>query len=289
MMAEPWNDVSPWLMAALRQRQAVQPLGGRREGPASYVLSNYVPHALQQMLGLPTRALQTAGELQRSGEYDPAPIIETAGMMVGTPFTPRGALGSSAGRALPMDDASRTSRARQLGYADEPFYRGERGQPMEYPSSGHWSRDREYATGFARRGGNKEPREFRLNLEKTFKDYEDLTASQFSRLVNATDENLAKGLVDMIAPGKSVEWFTEFARRNPEFKVTQGASAQIRHITPAGFDALDSGRDVRKLTGEGIRLKDAAFDPAKADDRNILATMMGGGLLAPFVLDPNRD
>ena len=37
----------------------------------------------------------------------------------------------------------------------------------------------------------------------------------------------------------------------------------------AGFDALDSGRDVLKLDGFGIRHKDAVFDPAKVDQRNI--------------------
>jgi hypothetical protein len=33
--------------------------------------------------------------------------------------------------------------------------------------------------------------------------------------------------------------------------------------------AVDSGRDVRKLTGHGIRSKDAVFDPKAASDTNI--------------------
>ena len=41
----------------------------------------------------------------------------------------------------------------------------------------------------------------------------------------------------------------------------------------AGFDALDSGRDVRKLTGRGIRLNDAAFDPARRRSQNISASI----------------
>lgn len=48
------------------------------------------------MATLPQRAMQSADMFQRTGEYDPAPILETAGMMVGFPGTPRGALGSGA-------------------------------------------------------------------------------------------------------------------------------------------------------------------------------------------------
>ncbi len=36
---DPWN-MDPFTLAAMRQRQNVQPLGGRREGTASFLLSN---------------------------------------------------------------------------------------------------------------------------------------------------------------------------------------------------------------------------------------------------------
>ena len=96
-MADELRDLlDPFMAAAMRQRQSVQPFGGhRREGPASFVLSNYLPGALESLMGLPGRAMGAAGELQRGGEYDPGPAMETALGMVGMPGVPRGALGSS--------------------------------------------------------------------------------------------------------------------------------------------------------------------------------------------------
>jgi hypothetical protein len=46
---------------------------------------------------------------------------------------------------LAMDEASRMTRARKLGYADEPFYRGERSgeTPTEFSKGAHFSRDKD--------------------------------------------------------------------------------------------------------------------------------------------------
>jgi hypothetical protein len=61
----------------------------------------------------------------------------------------------------------------------------------------------------------------------------------------------------------------------------------------AGFDALDSGRDVRKLTGFGIRLKNAEFDPAKAHLPDITASVAAPAAagasysLVPLEQDPS--
>jgi hypothetical protein len=223
--------------------------------------------------------------------------------MLSATGAPAGALGS--GPVFPaypglsklsMDEASRMARAKELGYSETPFFRGEAtGKlPSEYPSGAHYSRNKDYAAGFARKGGQEEPREFRLDLRNTFNDKADLTAQQYNRLVAAADPKLAGNLVEMIAPGKSVDWFHEFAMRNPEFGVTSGGSAMVRHaieknaqdpvkvFTKAGFDALDSGRDVRTLTGFGQRLKEAAFDPAKADLRNIMAGFAAASLGYPL-------
>jgi hypothetical protein len=213
--------------------------------------------------------------------------------MLGATGAPAGALGS--GPVLPagsglgklsMDEASRMARAKELHYSETPFFRGEAtGRlPSEYPSGAHYARDKEYAQGFAQRGGQAEPREFRLNLTNTFKDYEDLTAAQYAKLVAASEPKLAFDLVDMIAPGKTADWFAEFAKHNPDTKVMDGTASFVRHTIEknaadpisvfrnAGYDALDSGRDVRKISAFGIRLKDAVFDPAKAHWPDIMAS-----------------
>jgi hypothetical protein len=223
--------------------------------------------------------------------------------MFGATGAPARALGSgpvlpaSSGLSkLSMDEASRMARAKQLGYSESPFFRGEAtgNLPSEYPNGAHYSRDQSYAAGFAQAGRKAEPREFRLNLRNIFNDKADLSAQQYSRLVAAADPTLAGNLVEMIAPGKGVDWFHEFARRNPDFAVTRGGSAMVRHAIEknaqdpmgvfrnAGFNALDSGRDVRTLTGFGQRLKDAAFDPAKADWQDITAAAAAAPLAYPL-------
>lgn len=71
---------------------------------------------------------------------------------------------------LPMDEASRMARAKAMGYSDDVFWRGEAtGKlPSKYQDRGFFSRDRDYAAGFAQKGGQPDPREFRLDLSKAF-------------------------------------------------------------------------------------------------------------------------
>jgi len=201
---------------------------------------------------------------------------------------------------------SSQERATQMGYADEPFYRGEAtgAKPSQYDTA-FFSRDPEYAKGFAQRGGEDAPREFRLNLTKTFSDQGALTAEKYGNIVKAaakSDPELAKNLAESIAPGKGVDWLIEFSRTNPDFVVAEpGAAAFVRHAIEtgssdpvsvfrrAGFDAIDSGRDVRKLTGEGIRLKGARFDPSKASSRDIMAGVAGASLLPAYLLTSHQD
>ena len=312
----PSIDDDPFTRAAARTRQSVQPPFGRQPGIATLLLQNLVPAAVQgvpaavqAIATLPQRAMKAAGDLHKTGEYDPGPAVETAMLMVGSPLTPAGALGSAARRPpprLPMDRASRMQRARELGYADEPFYRGERTGALsdEYPRGGYFSRDKSYADGFAQVGGRPEAREFRLDLRNALKDYQPVTAEQYGRVVaSAIKRNpmLAEKLVDHIAPGGSVEWFLDFAKAEPNFIVADsgahvrkivGTSSDPRELLKgAGFDALDSGRDVRKLTGQGIRLESAAFDPARRRSRNINRSIFGAGAVPLMLLDPdpNRD
>jgi hypothetical protein len=303
----PFADDDPFTRAALRTRQSVRPNGGRTEGPATYVLDNYAPHVLEGLATLPQRAFDAADRYTTTGELDPGPGIEVATLMFGAP-KPKNALGATGARPprLPMDRASRMERMRQQSYADEPFYRGERtgDLPNEYPDGAYFSRDKSYADAFAQRGGEPESREFRLDLSKAMKDYEPVTAEQYGRIVASAvkhDPELAAGLVEMLVSGGKVEPFLAFAKKNPNLVVAR-SGALVRQMVGqsskpeavlkgAGFDALDSGRDVRKLTGQGIRLESAAFDPARRRHRNITRSIFGGGAALPFLLDPdpNRD
>lgn len=186
-------------------------------------------------------------------------------------------------RALPMDDASRMARAAEQGYAPEPFYRGERtgALPDEYPAGAFFSRDADYARGFANRGGQPEPREFRLDLSNAFNIGGPVSAGIFGRIVKSSmahDPALAKNLADLI--DRSPEWVAGYGKARPNELVMDDARFLYQPIEnsaapvglllrDAGFDAIDTGRDVRMLGALGIRSKDAAFDPALKSRKNI--------------------
>jgi hypothetical protein len=94
----------------------------------------------------------------------------------------------------------------------------------------------------------------------------------------------------------------EFARRNPQMTVAdsgkllrQAIQMNARNSNDlfrrAGFDALDFGRDVLKLTGAGIRSKNAVFDPAKSRLPDVMVALPLGavGLGAATDSYPNPD
>jgi hypothetical protein len=195
--------------------------------------------------------------------------------------------GTRASTTLPMDEASRMARSEEMGNK-HTLWRGESdgSSPSRYPDGGFFSRDKSYSDAFAQRGGLPEAREFRLNLDKAYKDYEPLTAEQVSRLIRAADPKFASQLAEMfrVTPAR----FIEVAKANPTRRVTDPSNtAYLRQameynstnwaglLRRAGFNAFDSGRDVRMLTGKGIRHKDAVFDPAKAKSTDIFASVTG--------------
>jgi hypothetical protein len=90
------EQADPWTMAALRQRQAVQPLGGRQEGAATRKMG-FIGETLGNigmgLATLPQRAYDAAADYERSyregaPQYNPAPILEGAGLVLGAPFKP---------------------------------------------------------------------------------------------------------------------------------------------------------------------------------------------------------
>lgn len=213
-----------------------------------------------------------------------APSAEEAGRTLNT-FAGAGAKTADKS-SLPMDEASRMERSRQLGYSDEPFYRGEAtGQLPDAYSEAFFSRNASTAGGFANRGGQSEPREFRLNLQNAFGGSRPLTAKQFGSILDAAekhDPQLAGNLLSLIElpQGKDVGWLRGYVKARPDDVLMRHgdiralimrSAAPETILTEAGYDALLNGEDVRKLTGSGIRLRNARFNPDEANSRNILA------------------
>jgi hypothetical protein len=210
-----------------------------------------------------------------------------------------------------MDRRSQFARSTEMGYDKMPFYRGDRhgDVPNQFEYGGYFSRDRATSAGIARLGGRSAPEEYRLNLQKSFHDEKPVTAEVYARLVAAArlrDPELARGLAALVGRGKSVKWLMEFAKRNPEMVVSSsgallrqaiemGARNSNDLFRRAGFDALDSGRDVLKLSGHGICSKDARFDPSGANDIDIMASVppvaigLGGAAGMVASSNPNQD
>jgi hypothetical protein len=186
------------------------------------------------------------------------------------------------------DDAARMARAKSMGYDEGAFYRGDKGSnPVEYPRGAHFTRNPEYNAGGATGGkGFGENREFRLNLQNAFLDENPVTAKQFSALLSAAqkhDPKLAEDLAKLV--GRDQATVLNYGRVRPAAIVDDSGheirAAMKRSAAPetifkeAGFDAIGNGHEVRKLTGDGIRLASAKFDPAKAGSQNITAGMAG--------------
>ncbi len=96
----PYGD-DPFERAAFRQRAAFRRPAEGSEGLLTKMIETYPQHFVGGLLSLPGRAIRAAGDLQRTGEYDPGPAIETSLMMAGarSPFMKPGELGIFGGRA----------------------------------------------------------------------------------------------------------------------------------------------------------------------------------------------
>jgi len=75
--ASPVED-DPFARAAFRTRQSVRPDGGRQEGRVTSVLENYLPDVANQLATLPDRTIEALARYNLTGEFDPAPFVETA-------------------------------------------------------------------------------------------------------------------------------------------------------------------------------------------------------------------
>lgn len=116
------------------------------------------------------------------------------------------------------------------------------------------------------------------------------------------DPQLAKQLANQF--DRDPEWMVGFGKHNPDQIITDSIGTNLTHelisgsrapehvFKGAGFNAIDTGRDVRNLDGFGVRSAQAAFDPGKANKPGIFLTL---GALFPGLFglashpDPNQD
>lgn len=80
------NQISPFVQAAERQRRSVAPEGGRAEGAVTGLMEKIgqkAANVVQNTMTLPQRAMAASERLRTTGQYDPAPAVETALMTAG--------------------------------------------------------------------------------------------------------------------------------------------------------------------------------------------------------------
>ena len=147
--------------------------------------------------------------------------------------------------------------------------------------------------------------EYRLDLSKTLDPDRRLSASEVARIIealNTVHPNAAADLSNSLLPrGGNVEAFKAFANDAPERLGPQGGYLQTRLglykvdpetiLSRAGYDAIDLGHGVQKITGAGVRSVNAFFNPTNRDSRNIMASIPGAGAVPwpSLTVDPNQE
>ncbi len=210
-----------------------------------------------------------------------------------------GTLGAGPSRRLPMDEASRMARARAAGFDVETrYYHG--GPPPRRGNFGtrFWSRDRDYAAGIARhKGGSlheallRSERPLAWNREYTLNDILDLSLG--ARAVYGDDlaHRLAAAAPIELGgrPLRGLDDLRFAASRLGSEPVIDGrmltqlwdvnTQRDMNVLRAAGFDALDTGRDVVMLRPENIRSPRARFDPRHLSSPDWMAAVAPFGLL----------
>ncbi len=138
-----------------------------------------------------------------------------AGYLGAAPYNAVGAGGARAARRTGVP--ANLQRAYRQGYDETPIYRGESTGivPSEFTGPAYFSRDRDYAMGFAREGGMDAPREYRMKTSNFYRDYDPINIDQYNRLVQsaaAHNPKFAQDMLSMIIDGMPVREFPQFAK-----------------------------------------------------------------------------
>ena len=131
---------------AARVSNQARPFGGREEG----WLTEYPDLGLIPRSPMDFALLALGGPFSRAAKIG---ALALGGLLESTEEAQAGKLSwlNRGGARLPMDAASRANRAREMGYTDDVFHRGELSGtvPTKFPNGAHFSREKEYADGIA--------------------------------------------------------------------------------------------------------------------------------------------
>lgn len=220
---------------------------------------------------------------------------DLAGLVMGGTYAgaPAGAMGSGPVRRLPMDEASRMARAQEQGYTVDA-YKG--GFPYDWNTTPITN-----GKGEVIGNANSIPKELTEMKQPNsphagFYSDDPAVASRFAQVTSnqgAVFPTKLKFENPLVIDGKgkpaAAFQFDSIAREHG----MQDALASYRKVFAA--DSKHDGLIVKNTKDEGtvyiprngnqVRSRFAAFDPAKADSGNLLASLLAGGVLAPQFLE----
>jgi hypothetical protein len=290
------NSLSAQIGEVARQGRAVR----ENIGPWARTLPGRVGGFIERTAGLPGDVY--AGRVDPRSDEAIERSLDLAGMMaLSATAAPRGALGSGAVRraarpGLPMDEASRMARAREMGFGDTEYYHGTRSDFGEfgridggnaYGNGYYFTKDpaegSQYATGEGVNritvegdaGPNVMP--VKLNIQKPFPTRGVISKEDIAAIEKAVNDIAPDGPI--FKPGELAKTFDRDYPANGDNVMYQIPSwAQSHAIRAAGFDGMDTPMGTVAFKPSQIRSRFAAFDPANRGSSDILASMAPIGI-----------
>lgn len=190
----------------------------------------------------------------------------------------------AADEALDMSQAARMQRAADQNFKGG-FYRGGKPPSDDGVLSGDFfSRDPELSKSF----DNSDETDFREFMLKIDNPLGMGTVVGPPELAKLADSAKTRGL------DETAGFFQELANDGMglEGAMVQhlvekevGVTGMKGMLSDAGFDFLDTGRDVMRLTRGGVRDKAAKFDPSKIADPSVFAGLAGAAVGGRILLD----
>lgn len=204
------------------------------------------------------------------------------------------------GDDLAMDYASRMQRARDMGFdTDTQLYRG--ATDTENTSGIYWTTpDKEFASGYAELKylqGGASPRVEQIygNLKKPVEFYHAEQRKKPTEFLSEIMEQ-SDGFIDEELAKKQYDLIREKFGDKPQEINKLWMNPEIgEFMSNAGFDHIkvpEGGRQGVETIGilkpQNVRSVNAAFDPAKKDSANLLASVAGTGVGIGAILSPDN-
>jgi hypothetical protein len=271
LMQPSTGDVRNVLTNTVTERASLLPLATYADGTTRLALPEWA-NSLWEIASLQRRPDPTQGD---------ALLLGGVPALGGLPFAQRGAVGSAGGRlgALPMDEASRMARAREMGFdTDKTWYHGTpyagfdefSASPAQRANSGwhgvSFAPDADHASGYSGVG-----------------------TMQIARNPSIMDRMLGRdpGVDTHVVGGQTGQSaiIPAYLRAQNTYKVTLDEldriggdrAALTKRLQRDGYDSMDimdQGQVQERVIFDpkNIRSPRAAFDPARSDSANLLAS-----------------